>query len=194
MEKGERGRCIANVLRSTWTRTLRSHLSSSLLFFLPSLPPSRPLVGRPLLLDAFSFLLFFFSFRSRPPSLLVSLLSPLCAEGRDFFSIGHVGARAFHFFPFAVNFLCARPRFCPAAPLPLNSSFGDISSCLSAVMAATSSASLFRRNRILSSSTTNASFSVALFIVASIRVFNRDELVPNAEEYIPYDLMFYRVV
>lgn len=133
-------------------RTLRSHLSSSLslslfssLLFFSFFPPARP-SGRPLLLDAFSFLLFFFSFRSRPPSLLVSLLSPLCAEGRDFFSsIGHVGARAFHFFPFAVNFLCAGPRFCPAAPLPLNSSFGDISSCLSAVMAATSSASLFRR-------------------------------------------------
>lgn len=133
--------------------------------FLPSLPLSRPPVGQPLLLDAFSFLLFFFSSRSRPPSLLVSLLSPLCAEGRDFFfSIGHVGARAFRFFPFAVNFLCARPRFCLAAPLPLNSSFSDISSCLSAVMAATSSASLFRRNRSLSSSiTSRALFHRALY-------------------------------
>ena len=124
---------------------------TSLPLFFSSFPPStllaRHSVGRPLLLDAFSFLLFFFSSRSRPPSLLVSLLSPLCAKSRDFFfSIGHVGARAFRFFPFAVNFLCARPRFCPAAPLPLNSSFGDISSCLSAVMAATSNASLFRRN------------------------------------------------
>lgn len=150
--------------------------------FLLPLPPSRPSVGRPLLLDAFSFLLFFFSCRSRPPSLLVSLLSPLCAEGRDFFfffSIGHVGARAFRFFPFAVNFLCARPRFCPAAPLPLNSSFGDISSCLSAVMAATSSASLFRRNRTLSSSTTSRTFpsrSLASLRFGPLTVTNQHQI------------------
>lgn len=96
--------------RATSSALGRAHAPiapSSLLFVLPR-PPSE------LLLDAHSPSCC----SSSPPAAALRHSSfpfflRLFVPRAETSSIGHVGARArLHFFPFAVNFLCARPRFC----------------------------------------------------------------------------------